>query len=253
MDKFKINKTKMPANITKKAPTIMMAGGIGLFGFAIAMAIHQTPKYHVILNDISSEMSEIDTKLKVATAVKVYWPVAALSGSGAALIIAAHTEQEKRNAALNAAATLATTALKDYKNEVVKKLGEDKAKEVQQAIAERKVKDTPVDEKTAKTVIIAGSQDYLCFDVMSGRYFRSNIDKLQRELNTFNQYLMQAVTLTLNEWYDQIGLEPIKAGYELQWDIQNGLVEMSTNWITKEDTNEPVLVVDFLCGPTGIR
>ena len=62
--------------------------------------------------------------------------------------------------------------MKEYQAKVVETLGEAKARKIKDEIAKDKVKNDPISNKE---VIITGKGDMLCYDVLSGRYFKNNI------------------------------------------------------------------------------
>lgn len=58
---------------------------------------------------------------------------------------------------------------------------------------------------------------YRCQDVFTGRYFYSNIERINRALNKTNKTLNEQGSVSLNAYYINLGLSPIKIGYNFDW------------------------------------
>ncbi|MDE8707678.1 DUF6353 family protein, partial [[Ruminococcus] torques] len=89
----------------------------------------------------------------------------------------------RRNAALATAYTLSESALNDYQEKVIEMFGEKKNEAVKDAIAKDKVEKNPV---VTREVIITEKGNTLCYDAVSGRYFKGDIEKFKKaecELN----------------------------------------------------------------------
>ena len=70
-------------------------------------------------------------------------PSAALSVGSTVCLIAAHGENQRRNAALATAYALSESALKDYREKVTETVGPKKAEAVDDAVARDKLKPKP--------------------------------------------------------------------------------------------------------------
>ena len=55
------------------------------------------------------------------------------------------------------------------------------------------------------------------FDSLSGRFFKSDIETLRAAENRFNSNLLHHMYGSLNEYYTEIGLEPIGMGEDVGW------------------------------------
>ncbi len=223
--------------------------GIGIAGMVTSMilAVRATPK---ALDLIESKKEE--TRSETLTAfetVKVTWVCyipAAISGMvSIACIIGASSANMKRNAALATAYTLSETALKEYQGKVIETIGEKKEQSIKDAIAKDKVEQhRPI----ASEVIITERGSTLCFDVISGRYFRSDRDKLEKAVNALNRRMRDEEYISVNEFYDEIGLPEIALGYELGWNIDKGYIDLDFSSQLAED-GTPCLVVGYHLAP----
>ena len=77
---------------------------------------------------------------------------------------------------------------------------------------------------------------------MSGRYFESDIEKLRKAVNDLNRRMRDEIQITLNEFYYEIGLDSIKIGDSLGWDIDKGYIELEFSSQLDKD-GVPCLVI----------
>ena len=137
----------------------------------------------------------------------------------------------------------------------VEQIGEKKAAEVIAKIAEDKVKKNPpkIDDNDTEgmPVIVTGDGDSLCYESYTGRYFKSNIDKLRRIETKLNQKLIHEDFVTLNDMYDEIGLPPVQMGDQLGWNAMDDTIDfaISSTIIDKDDREVTCTVLDLLDPP----
>lgn len=180
---------------------------------------------------------------------KCYIPTVGMGTLTIASIIFANKINLRRNAALASLYSIAESTLREYQTKVVEQIGEKKEEKIQGEIAQEHIDQHPVNDKT---VVLTGNGNYLCFDDFSSRYFRSDIEALRRAENKFNKELLREGWLGINEFYDQIGLEPIELGDEFGWIAERSLLEMKFSTKMSKDTNEPCLVIGYTVTPIHI-
>lgn len=211
--------------LIEHSPEILTGVGIAGMILCTVTAVKVTPKAIKLLEEEKQALKK-DTLTPVET-VQTVWQcylVPALSGiSGAVCIIFAAKERNKRSAAFAAAYTISETAFKEYKGKVLEKFGEKKEKEVHDEIARDRIIANPPNESE---IIFTGDGDTLCYDALTGRYFKSNIDKLKKIENILNLRLREEVYLSLNEFYYEIGLPSVEIGDDLGWCIDDGYISM---------------------------
>ena len=237
MDIKKIRNNVVDA-VSEKSPEILI--GLGLAGMltSTVLAVKATPKALAILEEEDRELSKID-KFKLTW--KCYAPAAIGYCTSAACILGAHSVNAKRNAVLAGAYKISENALLEYRDKVVETLGEEKEKEIRDSIAEDRVQQGP---KQANGVLVAGKGDTLCYDMYSGRYFNSDMDSINRVLNDINYKLMQDNIMSVNDFYDAIGLNPISTGYDVGWNVDEGLIRLYFSSTLTED-GQPCLAMHF--------
>ena len=242
------NIAKSVRTATKKhSPEILT--GIGIAGMitTTVMAIRATPKALILIEEKKDEEG-ID-KLTPVETVKVAWPCyipAAVTGAlSVACLIGASSVNVRRNAALATAYTLSESALKEYQEKVIETIGEKKEQSVRDAIAKDRIDRDPV---SSREVIITERGNTLCYDVISGRYFKSDIDKLKKVENELNRQMRDNMYISLNEFYYKIGLNPTSIGDDLGWSIDHGYIELKfSSQLADEGT--PCLVIDYQVAP----
>lgn len=245
MSKFNLSKLAkgITTKLSKHSPEILT--GIGVAGLiaTTVMAVKATPK---ALDLIEKEMGEKETyHLTAMETVKVAWkpyiPAAVTGVMSVACIVGASSVNARRNAALATAYTISETALREYKDKVVETIGEKKEQAVRDAIAKDKLDQNPVSKNE---IVITNKGDTLCYDLYSGRYFKSEMEKLKRAENELNRNLLNEGSVTLNDFYYEIGLSNIKYGDDLGWDTRQSLITLDFSSQLAED-GTPCLVVDF--------
>ena len=229
---------------TKKHSSEILIG-IGIVGMcsSIVMAIKNTPKAIRLIEEkeekLETESLEPIDILK--TVWKCYLPTVITFVSSSAVIISANVVQAKRHAAIVAAYEICEGAMREYKNKTIEVVGEKKEQVVRDAVAKNKVEKNPVNNTE---VIVTNNGNTLCLDGLSGRYFRSDIDKLKKSENALNHQMLSDGSVSLNDFYYEIGLDPIHLGDDLGWDTRTGLIELQFSSQLASD-GTPCLVLDF--------
>lgn len=250
--------------IKKKSPEIATGIGIGLGGCTVFLAVKATPKALVLIEEKKREINHdlleeakangLDKcnrveKLKPIDTIKTTWkcyiPAVVTGTASVACLIGASATNARRNAALAAAYTISESAFRDYKNKVVEVVGEKKEKEVRNVIAKDKMEKDPVENKE---IIITEKGETRCYDSLSGRYFKSDIDLLNKAINELNRRMIDQSYASLNDFYYEIGLPENKIGNRLGWRVDQGLIELNFSAQLSTD-GMPCLVIDFNDAP----
>lgn len=163
-----------------------------------------------------------------------------------ACLVGASSVNLRRNAALATAYTLSESTLRDYQKKVVETIGEKKEQSVRDAVAKEKIEQTPVH---TKEVILTGRGESLCYDSVSGRYFKSDMETIKKAENELDARLRNEMYVSLNEFYYEIGLEPLRViGEDLGWNIDSGYLDLNfSSQIASDGT--PCLVLDYGVAP----
>jgi hypothetical protein len=229
-------------SMSKHAPEIITGIGVAGMVTTTVLAVKATPKALRLIEEVKNE--EQKDKLTVVETVKVAWkpyiPAAVTGVVSVACLIGASSLSARRHAALMTAYTLSERALTEYKDKVVETIGEKKGQDIRDAIAKDKVENNPVNEQE---IIITGNGETLCCDALFGRYFKSDINRLKQIENEFNSQLLADTYLSLNDFYDMVGLKSVKVGDDIGWNINDGLMKLRFSSQLADGT--PCLVVDW--------
>ena len=232
----------------KRTPEILT--GIGIAGMitTTVLAVKATPKAILFLNDRKDELEAESLPITevVKTTWKCYIPAAVTCGASVACLIGANSVNLKRNAALATVYKLSEAALSEYRDAVVETIGEKKERSIRDKVAEKRVKKNPV---TKSDVIVTGNGMTLCFDAISGRYFQSSMQKIESAKNKINERMLCENYVSLNDLYEELGMECTKIGDDLGWNIfGDGLLDISFSSQLADD-GTPCLVMDYSVAP----
>nr|DAW53488.1 MAG TPA: hypothetical protein [Caudoviricetes sp.] len=233
--------------IKKHSPEILT--GIGIAGMitTTVMAVRATPKALILIEERKEEIGaeKLEAMDMVKTAWACYIPAAITGTLSVACLIGASSVNARRNAALATAYTLSESALKDYQGKVIEMFGEKKNEAVKDAVAKDKVEKNPV---VTREVIITEKGNTLCYDAISGRYFKSDIEKIKKAECELNRQMLDDMYVSLNDFYYEIGLDSVKLGDELGWNVDSGYIDLSFSSQLASD-GTPCLVIDYSVAP----
>lgn len=233
--------------IGKHSPEILT--GIGIAGMITStiLAVKATPKALLLIDEKKKDFQT--DNLTIIDVVKTAWfpyvPAVTLSVASISCIIGASAVNYKRNAALATAYSISEKALIRYRDKVIDTIGDKKEKEIREKIAQDEVNDKPVSKSQ---VIVTSKNNTLCMDSISGRYFRSDLDKIRKIVNELNRQLIHQDYISLDEFYYELGLDPIKNGSNLGWNVSTGLIELEFSTCLAEN-DEPCIVIDYSIQP----
>lgn len=258
------NLTKIINAVTKKyRPEILT--GIGITGMITStiLAVRATPKALILLEDekrrINHEMlknAKSDyardyhminpiKSLPVKDVIKITWrcyvPSVSFTILSTLCLVGASSANFRRNTALATAYSLSESAFKEYQSKVIEEIGNKKEQEVRDSIAKDKLNKNPIHDNE---IFITEKGNTLCFDAMSGRYFKSDIDTIKKVENDLNRRMRDEIVVSLNDFYYEIGLKGVKMGDELGWNIDDGYIDIQFySQLTEED--KPCIVIDY--------
>lgn len=176
---------------------------------------------------------------------KLYIPAATTGLVTVACIIGSNRIGTRRAAALATAYTISEKMFTEYKDKVVEKLGEKKEQAVRDELAQERVDKAPV--SSSKEIIIAGGGDVLCFDVFTGRYFKSDMETLKKAQNDLNYQIINNMYASLSDFYNLIGLAPTGFSEEVGWNSDK-LMELDISTVLSDD-GRPCISVNFNVHP----
>ena len=188
----------------KHSPEILIGVGIAGMVTTTVIAVRSTPRALILIEKEKQRRKQEsleDEELKIIDVVKVAWkcyiPSLVTGGVSIACIIGASSVNSRRNAALATAYTLSESTLRDYREKVIETIGDKKEKTIKDAVAKDQIEKNPVSNNE---VIITDRGNTLCYDAVSGRYFRTDIDKLKKAENELNRRMRDEMYISLNDF-----------------------------------------------------
>ena len=221
-------------------------GSVGVV-FTSILAVKATPKALRLLEEAKKEKGEELTKTEVLkVAGPAYIPASITGISTIACIFGANILNKRQQAAMVSAYALLDSSYKEYKKKVDELYGEG---------ANDRVKDEIVKDKYQEDDFNKDDDKQLFFDEFSGRYFESTIEDVQRAEYRINRDLIMRGYVYLNEFYEQLDIEPLESGYELGWSEGGNLARYWQVWIdfshrkTLIDDDLECQIVTMQCEP----
>lgn len=182
--------------------------------------------------------------------VQQYWrdyiPPAVAGLATIGCIIGANRIGLRRQAALLGAYTLVDTAFREYKDEVIKQLGEAKERKVVDEVAKRQMDENPPNSE----VILVGGGEQLCYDTWSGRYFKSDVETIRQAANTVNENIIGGdMSAELNAFWTLLGLDSTRGGDEVGFNLEHLVKLEFTSHLTPERV--PCLAITYTSLPVA--
>lgn len=189
---------------------------------------------------------ELSNLSKTKLVWHLYMPPVAVGVTTVASIVMANRVSSSRLAALTVASALSERRFQEYRDKIQEKFGDKEATKLRDEIAQEHVSKNPRD---TRDVLVWGSGDVLCYDMLTGRYFVSSAEKIRRAENLINHELNNFMHASLTEFYEHVGLPPTTYTDMVGWHGNDSLeVQIST---VMSDDEKPCLAIDFTPPPNS--
>ncbi len=242
------------SGVVKRSPAILTGIGILGMGTALYSVGKATPKAMQLIEEKKEELGlEPEDSLKpveiVKTAWKPYIPAAVLAVTSAGCFIGANTINARRNAALATAYQVSTTAFKEYRDKVVKTVGEETAHEIREKLTEDKKERIKESLPDGQTVIISGGRNEMILEPLTNQTFYSSINAVEKIVNDLNGRMIDGMEMyiSLNEFLDAFNLPHHIMGEEIGWTVHDRIDITFDSKIT--DKGEACITVEYLRPP----
>ena len=219
MNKGLIN--KITNGLKQHSPELLISAGIAGMATSTVLAVAATPKALQLMEDKKAELgvTYLTKKESIQAGWKPYIPSIGLTIASATCIALGTSQSLKKNTALATMYALSETTLKEYQRKTVELVGEEKAKEIDREVAKARVRQQPifVENSDSEYVINTGEGDTLIYDTLSGRYFRSSKNAVDRAVNHVNKQLRNEYIMTANDFYNELGIPTVGACGLIGW------------------------------------
>lgn len=225
--------------LDRNASTILtIFGGIGVIATAV-VAVRNTPNAKRRLEQAEAEKGEeLTTVEKVINASPAYIPAAVVGATSIACIFGAHMLDKRQQAALMSAYAFLDNSFKEHKEKIKELYGEDANERVNEAIAKDHYEEEPVEETEEDDGLS------LFWDSFSQRWFRSTLEKVQQVEYEMNRDLTLADCVSVNQFYEYLGLPLIENGDDYGWSAEACFAFYGHSWI--EFSNKKTVLDDGL-------
>lgn len=213
--------------------------GVGLTGFFAATGGMKAQR---LLDHEGAHNAPFKDKARLTW--RCYIPALSVAAVTGASIVGLHGVLGRRLASVAAATAVAESQLGRLKEAVNDVATPQQREEIQNAAA-RPVAETQIAPPVADD-LAEGTQ--LCFEAYSGRYFIASMEDIRAAVNTLNAQINNSLYASINDLYDQLGLERTRYGDDVGWNSDH-LVEPSFSADLTGD-GRPYIVLDYEKGPT---
>lgn len=235
-------RTFVRKGLRDNSTTILTAMGVsGTIGTAYltAKASFQAAK---MIDHAYASTDEPSFKDKARLTWKLYIPAAVSGSVTIACIIGGTRMGTKKTAAAYSLLTLSEKGFVEYKDKVVEQIGEKKEKELRDEIAQDRV-----NANAAPSVIIFGGGKSLCYEMHTGRYFHSDMEKIRTAVNDINAKLLHHGEATLFDLYYMLDLPATRDCGTNGW-TSDKLLKIDYSAVLCEDegyAKQPCMVIDY--------
>ena len=223
-----------------RSPSIL--AGLGVVGFitAVVMVAKAAPRASEIIEEL--EEDEECTFIEKGTAVApLYAPAVAMMMISTAAIVASSHIHSTRYASVLALYSVSERTLSRWQDAVIEEVGEKKKERIRRRTTEPR-------EDIPQSLVVDGNR-MLFFDVFTGRYFRADsLEAVRRVVNESNDFMLGEDFISLNEYYQNLGMPATGFGDDVGWTASDGLIELYYDSHIKDDI--PCVSMHFVKSPS---
>lgn len=232
--------------LNDNSPAILTGIGVaGTVGTTV-LAVRATPRaLRDIMDEESQRVEELTWQEKVRLTWVHYVPATATGLATISAIVGAQSINQRRQAALMGVYALTETAFREYREKTVEHVGERDEQKIRDQIAMDSIENNP---SVGSQIIMTGNGEHLCYDKLTGRYFKSDMEKVRKAVNDINEECLNNMYASQNDFYRLIGLPPVEMGEEQGWRYDN---TMEVNFVSHIDpgSGQPALAIDYVTTP----
>lgn len=158
-------------------------------------------------------------KEKFKVVAPVYWPAIGMMGLSSGCIIGGFAAGERKAALMASLYSASEASLRKLEDEVVKKVGKEKAQEIHDAVADEMVKEEP--PMPGVNIEYTSNGEELFWEPWTGRWFMSSLDAFAENNRKFQDYVMSNMWGSFNDWCEMQGLSKAQAGDIVGWNVDH--------------------------------
>ena len=187
---------------------------------------------------------DLGPKAKAVVYFKTYGPTIALATSTIACIFGSYAVSRKHQAAIVSAYTMLYTSYNEYKEKVKELYGEEAHKAVMDVIVKEKCKDVSLTARGSTNSSLSIDYEFepevvrTFYEPISERYFESTLSKVIEAEYHLNRNFVLGAAITLNDFYEFLGLSTTEYGETVGWFLDDGLywIDFDHQMVQLEDS-----------------
>lgn len=198
--------------LKKESPVILgILGAVGVVLTSVMVA-KDTKKAECIVIDKENELCRDLTKKElIKTYIPAYVPSIAIGSATVACIIASTALNQKQKMALSSAYILLDQSYKKYKDKVVELFGEGSDREVEREVTKDRI------EELGKVDSVNGNETLIFYEKHYNQLFERSMLEVKDAEYLLNKKFALNGEVSLNDFYELLGLEKTKEGEILGW------------------------------------
>ena len=214
-------------SIKANSPEILLGLGIAGMVTSTIFAIKATPKALQLIEEETEKKGEELTGKEIGKTVwKCYIPTVGMTAVSVACLIGGNRIKSKRALALYSAYEISKASFQTYKDGIVEKIGEKKAKEI-----ENDITDKQIEEAIKINNLNVNKTDRTLFYENHHGEFYATLSDLELAVIKANNYMMQRGLdgyICVGDVYDLMGLDDCgDYGVEKGFNFRDGLIELN--------------------------
>ncbi|MCA9367081.1 hypothetical protein KC887_02310 [Candidatus Kaiserbacteria bacterium] len=236
--------SKVGHKLSANSPTILAGIAItGVVTTAYLAARAAVEGAEIIREDESRAGTAQDNKEKLKERAKLTWklyiPAGVSAGVTIGCIVGSTRISNRRLAAAQAAFALTERAWSEYREKVIEEVGKQKEQKIRDELAQEHVNRI----SPASSSVVVASGDVLCCELYTDRFFTCSAEELRRAVNEVNYRLNQHDTVSLDDWYNLIGLNQTQHSGDLGWSSDKLMDLVFTTVLTPDE--KPCLAFEY--------
>lgn len=209
--------------VKKNGSTILTCVGAAGVVATTVSAVKATPKALKLIEETEKEKGDGLSKWEtIQIAAPTYIPTVLLGIGTITCIFGAHMINQRTQAALTSAYVLLDQTHKEYKKKVEEIYREDAAENVQTGLTKERYEEADVNEEDELP---------LFYDEFSKRYFIASNETILRAEYEINKLLNTNGAVSLNDYYEMVGLPIVEYGEYLGWSSAQMYEQFWDDWL----------------------
>lgn len=161
---------------------------------------------------------------------KCYVPAAVTGSLSIACLIGSYSINHRRNAALASSLAVSEAAMTEYQKHVVDTIGEEAERGIREKFQADQIKKSGPLHSPAEMLPGESDHEYIdgahcvnCYESTTQQKFWASKEDIRRAVNNLNQERLTGFggQVTLNDFYNEIGITATSVGDTLGWDIDH--------------------------------